>query len=178
MNYEKLMMEALDGTINPADRAALDAYLAQHPDVRLAFQRLQAVDDALRQAPMASPPHNFAQRTLHRIQAAPHLAPRPIKRRYIAAFAVANWALSALAWSFIYTALFSLALSDSSIQPFVIFARGLTTLAGDVIGTAALTARSLITHPAAQVVMALSAGVVMIWLGALVKVLTPRHQLR
>lgn len=178
MNYEKLMMEALDGTIHPADRAALDAYLAQHPDAHLAFQRLQAVDDALRQAPMASLPPDFAQRTLHCIQAAPHLAPRPIKRRYIAALAFANWALSALAWSFIYTALFSLALSDSSIQPFVIFARGLTTLAGDVIGTAALTARSLITHPAAQVAMALSAGVVMIWLGALVKVLTPRHQLR
>jgi anti-sigma factor RsiW len=56
-NVEQWMMDALDGHISACDHAALDAYLAEHPDERVVFERMQRMDHTLRaEPPVQAPP--------------------------------------------------------------------------------------------------------------------------
>ncbi len=70
-DMDALMMDALDGTISPSGWAALQRYLAQHPDEAAAFERMAQVDAALRATPAAMPPAQFAARVMEAVRFMP-----------------------------------------------------------------------------------------------------------
>ena len=72
---DALMMDALDGTISPSDRAALLRYLAQHPDEAAAFARMAQLDAAFRATPAAMPPAPFAGRVMEIVRFTPAAQP-------------------------------------------------------------------------------------------------------
>ncbi len=177
MKVEELMMQALDGTIDAADRARLDAYLAERPTERAAFERMLAVDAALRWAPAVAPPADFAAAVVARARTTSPA--RPIKRRYIVALVVANWTLTTLVWTLIgitLVGLGALLTQHPLFQPIFAFGRGVTTSLMDMLGVLATTARSLTAQPGIQLVMLGAAAIVAIWLSVMVRVLLPLHK--
>jgi anti-sigma factor RsiW len=71
MEYEEgiiaLMMEALDGELSAAGEAELAAHLRARPDLAAEFEKMQAVDQLLRQTPLLTPPAGFVQRTVQHL---------------------------------------------------------------------------------------------------------------
>lgn len=178
MNVEELMMQALDGTIGPTDRARLEAYFAEHPDERAGFERMLAMDAALRGAPLAAPPSGFAQAVVARARHVPLI--RPLKRRYVVTLAVTNCALAALVWAFVGIALTSLLAILSQqplLQPLVAFTRGITIYTADTLNVLTLTVRSFIMQPFVWLMALASTAVVAAWLGIMIKVLVPARRL-
>jgi anti-sigma factor RsiW len=63
----KGMAEALDGELSPDRQAALEDHLARCADCRAEWDRWQAVERLLREAPITPPPAGFAGRVLARL---------------------------------------------------------------------------------------------------------------
>jgi anti-sigma factor RsiW len=61
------MMRALDGELDPAGRTRLEEHLAGCVDCRAEWDRLQALERVLREAPLVPAPAGFAGRTMARI---------------------------------------------------------------------------------------------------------------
>jgi anti-sigma factor RsiW len=61
---EILMMDALDGEITPAERAELNAFLQNHPDLAEEWAMMQTIDTLFWETPALAPEPGFAQRTL------------------------------------------------------------------------------------------------------------------
>jgi anti-sigma factor RsiW len=61
------MMQALDGDLGSVGQAALDDHLAHCDGCQLEWAQLRAVEEMLREAPMARPPAGFGGRVLVRI---------------------------------------------------------------------------------------------------------------
>lgn len=68
-SYLQRMTAALDAPLTPADRAALDAHVAECAACRATLDRLQTVDALLRAAPLTSAPAGFAGRVGARLAA-------------------------------------------------------------------------------------------------------------
>lgn len=62
-----LMMAALDGELNEADRLELEIRLHAHPDLWREWRALQAMDTLFKTTPALSPAVGFTQRTLARL---------------------------------------------------------------------------------------------------------------
>ena len=58
------MMQTLDGEPDPAGQAALEDHLSRCTDCRVEWERLQALEQLLRQDPMVQPPAGFAGRVM------------------------------------------------------------------------------------------------------------------
>ncbi|HFC11747.1 MAG TPA: hypothetical protein ENJ56_02800 [Anaerolineae bacterium] len=83
MNEERaftLMMDALEGVLEPLESAELTTYLSDNPALADEWEMLQTVDHLLRVAPPSPLPPNFAVNTLRNL-------PNPrIRRIFISAF--------------------------------------------------------------------------------------------
>ncbi|BCX05595.1 MAG: hypothetical protein KatS3mg053_3533 [Candidatus Roseilinea sp.] len=178
MNVEELMIQALDGEISAEDRARLDAYLAERPGERAEFERMLAVNAALRNAPIVATPDGFAEAVVARARTAPVI--RPVKRRYIVALIATNWALAFLVWACagaVLIGLITLLAQQPLLQPALAFGRGAVISFTDMLNVLATTARTFITQPAVRLTMLAAVAIVAIWLGVLVKVLAPPRRL-
>lgn len=178
MNVETLMIQALDGEINPEDRAKLDAYLAIRPDERAEFERMLAVNAALRGTPVITPPDGFTEAVVVRVRTVPAI--RPIKRCYLVALVATNWVLAALVWACAGVALIGLVallVQQPLFQPISALWRSAAIFLFDALNILATTARTFTTQPVVRLAMLAAMAIVAIWLGVLVKVLAPQRRM-
>jgi anti-sigma factor RsiW len=177
MNDEELMIQALDGAISTADRARLDAYFATHPDARAVFERMLAVDTAMRETPIATPPADFSQRVMASAQVMPIV--KPLKPRHVAAIVAANSMLIALAWLFGCIAMVAFGafiVQQPIAQPAIAFVRGVNIYVADAYELFAAVARSLVRQPIVWITMLFLVALVAAWLSVLAKVLMPTRR--
>jgi anti-sigma factor RsiW len=177
MDINILMMDALDGTISPADRAALDAYLARHADERATFERMLAVDVALRTAPVASPAAGFSQR----VMASAHAMPiaKPLKGRHVAAIIATNSALMAVVWVLCGIALFAVGMyivQQPAVQPVIIVARSAAIYCTEALRLFTSVVRALVQQPLFWLISLVAVALVAAWLGVITRVLLPARR--
>jgi hypothetical protein len=171
-DYEGLMMDALDGVISPAGRARLDAYLALHPAEREAFERMLAVDTALRDAPLAAPPTEFSQRVMASVHAMPIAT--PLRRSHIAAIIAANSALIALVWLIFGLMLIGagmVLLQLPALQPALAFVRSVGVFFGEFFQLSSSLTRTLSRQPWFWLSAFSALIVITAWFGVMVRVL-------
>ncbi len=179
MNYEDLMMNALDGTLAPSDRAVLNAWFAQHPDERAAFEAMLAVDIALREAePIAPPPTAFTQRVLAQTRVTPIV--RPVNRSQLAVVVAGNSLLMVLSWVVIVAAVIgfgALAAQSPIMQPVFALIRAIATIVTDAFRALGSTTRALSGQPIVWMAIATALIVVIAWLGVVARVFLPQRRL-
>jgi len=177
MNYEDLMMNALDGTITPSERATLNTWFAQHPDERAAFEHMLAVDIALKEAEPIAPPAAFTQRVLAQTRAMPIV--RPIKRSQVAVVVVGNSLLMALSWMVIVAAVIgfgALAAQAPIMQPVFAFVRAIFTLVSDVLRALGSTTRALSGQPIVWIAIVAAMALVVAWFSVVARVFLPQRR--
>lgn len=174
MDIETLMMEALGGTISPADRPRLEAYFAANPDERAVFKGMMDVDTEMRAMPCAEVPHNFSQNVMAVVQTT-RIA-RPFKGRHLAFIVTANSVLIATAWTVgivLVVGLLGLLIPVEAIHPVAVVVRSVFTYVSDIYSVLAAFSRALIAQPIVWVVGAFAGGIVVLWLGVMVNVFRP-----
>jgi anti-sigma factor RsiW len=170
--YDALMMDALDGAISPADRARLDTHLAQHPAEREAFERMLAVDVALRDAPPTPPSTDFSQRVMTAVRAMP--IARPLRRSHIAAIIAANSALIALVWligGLVLVVAGMLLLQLPALQPALAFVRSVVVFFGEFFQLSSSLTRTLSRQPLFWLSAFAALVIITAWFGVMIKVL-------
>lgn len=171
-DYEALMMDALDGAISPADRTRLDAYLAQHPAEREAFERMLAVDATLHAAPLAAPSAGFSQRVMTSVHTMP--IARPLRRGHVAAIIAANSVLIALVWligGLVLIAAGMLLLQSPALQPALAFIRSVAVFFGEFFQLSSSLTRTLSRQPLFWLSALAAMVIITTWFGVMVKVL-------
>ena len=175
-NIDELMMDALDGTIAPANRALLDAHFAQHPEARVAFEQMMRVDVALREAPAIVVPADFSRKVM--VQARVMPIAKPMHTRHIAAIVAANSLLIGAVWLMLAALLVGLGLLASqlpALQPVFALVRAAIAYLRDALGLASAGVRALGTQPIAWLTLLAAIALVMAWVGVLAKVLRPQY---
>lgn len=175
-NFDELMMDALDGTITPANRAMLDAHFAQHPDARSAFAQMLHVDAALRAAPVVHAPADFSHKVMAQARALP--IAKPMQTRHIAAIIAANSLLVGTVWVMLAAVLVGmglLAAQTPALQPVFALARAVGAYVRDALGLAAAGVRAAGTQPIAWVTLLAALALVIAWVSMLAKVLRPQY---
>jgi anti-sigma factor RsiW len=173
-DYEVLMMDALDGTITPAARAQLDAYLDQHPDARAMFDAMLMVDTTLKTAPAIPAPPTLTQsimRNTRTIKIA-----RPIKSQDVAVISGVNALITMLVWAagfYVVGAAYS-AFAPAGVKQIV---GALARFAASMLDIFARAAQTLLMQPITWAALALSAIVVLSWLGVLSRLMRPARRL-
>jgi anti-sigma factor RsiW len=179
-DMDAVMMDAIDGTLGPADRARLDAHLARHPEHRVMFDRLLRTDLALRKTPPAPLPIGFGDRVL--ASARGTRIARPITRAQLAAFIVANSVLMMLAWlisGVVFAALALFVLQQPVIQPALVFVRSAAVYMAELMGLFSSLVRTATNQPAFWVGAFATAALVAVWFGLMARILRPaRHYAR
>ena len=172
LDYEVLMMEALDGTISPSDDARLRAYLDAHPEARAMFDAMRDVDAAFEAAPPATPGPAFAQ---HVMAATRGIAmAKPLHGRHIAFIVGTNAVFVALGWALIFSACAALAMSfapSGVLQVFGALGRG----AFGVLGTLARAGRIVFEQPVTWAALLLCAAVLAAWSSVMMRIFRPRR---
>lgn len=174
LDYEVLMMEALDGTISPPDRARLDAYLAAHPETRAMFDAMQGVDTALREAPAVVPSAAFTQNVMTATRSM--AVARPLKGSTIAFLVGTNALLVMAGWALLTAAAAGIMyyFAPSSVFELIgVFARS----ALGVLGTFGRAGRVLFAQPAVWVILLASVTIVAVWLRVITRLLHPARSL-
>lgn len=175
-NIDELMMDVLDGTITPANRALLDAHFAQHPEARVMFEQMMHVDAALREAPAIAVPADFSRKVMAQTHAMP--IAKPMRGSHIAAIVAANSVLVGAVWLMMAALLIGLGLFASqlpALQPVFALIRAAIAYLRDALGLASAGARALGTQPIAWVTLLAAIALVMAWVGVLAKVLRPQY---
>lgn len=170
LDYEVLMMEALDGTISPSDRARLDAHLTAHPETRAMFDAMQGVDAALREAPAIAPAAAFTRSVMTATRSM--TVARPMKGSTIAFLVGTNALLVMAGWALLTAAAAAIMyyIAPSSVFELVgVFARS----AVGVLGTLGRAGRVLFAQPAVWAILIASAAIVAIWLRVVTRLLHP-----
>ncbi len=178
MNYEDLMINALDGTITPSERATLNTWLAQHPDERAGFENMLAVDIALKEAEPIAPSAAFTQRVLAQTRVTPIV--RPIRRSQVAVVVAGNSLLMALSWVVIAAAVIgfgALAAQAPIMQPVFAFARAIITLITDAFRAIGSTTRALSGQPIVWIAIVAAMALVVTWFSVVARVLFPQRKL-
>ena len=175
-NIDELMMDALDGVITPANRAMLDAHLAQNPAARAAFEQMMRVEIALRETPVASAPADFS----HKVMAQARTLPihKPMRSSHIAAIIAANSVLVGAVWVMLAALLIGLGLlaaQTPALQPVFALVRAIGTYMRDALGLAAAATRAWSTQPIAWVTLLAAFALVAAWIGVMAKVLRPQY---
>jgi anti-sigma factor RsiW len=174
LDNEVLMMEALDGTISPSDRARLEAYLTAHPETRAMFDAMHGVDVALREAPAVAPGAAFTQKVMSATRSM--TVARPMKGATIALLVGTNALLVMAGWALLTAAVAGIMyyVAPSSVFELVgVFAR---STAG-VLGTLGRAGRVLFAQPAVWAILFASVVIVAIWLRVVTRLLHPAHGL-
>lgn len=176
-DMDVLMLEALDGTIAPSDRARLDAHLAAHPEARAMFERTLRMDLALRKTPLPPMPLDFSQRVLDAARVT--RIRQPITRRHLAAFIVTNSVLMILAWLIsgaVFLGLVVLVLQQPIVQPTVVLVHSAAVYAAALMGLFSSLVRAVTSQPAFWVGMMAMGALVAAWFGLLFRVLRPARE--
>lgn len=175
-NIDELMMDALDGTITPANRALLDAHLAQHADARVTFEHMLRIDAALREAPAISPPADFSRKVMAQARVMP--IAKPMRNSQIVAIIAANSLLVGVMWLMLAALLVGLALLAAqlpALQPVFALAHAVAAYVRDALELATAGARALGSQPVAWVTALAALSLVAAWVGVLAKVLWPQY---
>ncbi len=174
LDYEVLMMEALDGTITSSDRARLESYLDAHPDARAMFDSMQQVEAALTTAAPIAPRQAFAQTV---ITATRGIAmARPLHGRHIALIVGTNALFVALGWALIISACAALAMSLApSGLLHVLSALGRGALG--VLGTVARAGRIVFEQPIAWAAMLGCVSILALWSSVMLRLFRPTQRL-
>jgi anti-sigma factor RsiW len=173
-DYEVLMMDALDGTITPAARAQLDAYLDQHPDARAMFDAMRTVDMTLRTAPAIPAPPALTQSIMRNTRGVK--IARPLKSQDVAVISGVNALITILIWVagfYIVSSAYS-AYAPAGVKQIV---GALAQFAASMLDVFARAAQTLLMQPITWVAMALSAIVVLSWVGVLSRLMRPARRL-
>ncbi len=176
---EDLMIDALDGTLAPADRARLETYFASHPDERIAFEQMLAMDTWLKEAEPVQPPApaQFTQRVM--AQARITQIARPVQRKQVAVIVVGNSLLIGLSWIVILAAIVGLgmlAAQSPILQPVLALGRAMATNVSDALRALGAAMRILISQPIAWALFLGSMVLVVTWLGVLARAFVPQRQ--
>lgn len=175
-NIDELMMDALDGVITPANRAVLEAHLAQNPDARMAFAQMMRVDVALRDTPAVSAPADFSHNVMAQARSMP--IAKPMRGSHIAAIIAANSVLVGVMWLMLVALLLGmgmLAAQTPALQPVFALMRAIATYVREAIELAGAATRAWGTQPVAWVTVLAAFALVAAWAGVLAKVLRPQY---
>jgi anti-sigma factor RsiW len=176
-HIDELMMDSLDGVITPADRAVLDAHLAQNPDAQLAFEQMMRVDMALRETPAVSAPADFTHKVMTQARAMP--IAKPLSGSHIAAIIAANSVLVGSVWIMMAALLLGLGLFASqlpALQPVFALVRAVSTYMRDALGLVSAATRAWGAQPIAWITVLAAFALVATWIGVMAKVLRPAQQ--
>ena len=190
-HIETLMIEALDGTIGPADQARLDAYLVTHPEERTQFEQLLQFDGAFERAvqvPHSLVPVHFAGNIMTQIRTMPAHAMNPfqpaMKAGVITELSGRQIALIILLCSTMMVALLALgggalAFGSSYLQPQPVgtLLREIGLVAHDVFGVAIALLRGVLTLPLTWVVLAIGGLSVAMWMRVVAGAWLPKTEL-
>lgn len=178
-NYDDLMISALDGTITPPDRAMLNAYFAQRPGERAAFEQMLAVDLVLKEAePVASPPADFAQRVMAQTRVTPII--QPMRHKQVAVVVVGNSLLVVASWVMAFALLVGLVMligHSPVVQPALALGRAAVTGLSDVLHVVGSVARAMTGLPLAWVILVAAFGMVAAWFAVIARVWLPQRRL-
>jgi anti-sigma factor RsiW len=175
-NINELMMDALDGTITPANRTLLDAHLAQHPDARIAFEHMMRIEAALRETPAVAAPAGFTGNVMAQARALP--IAQPMHKTQIAAIIAANSVLVGVVWAMMAALLVGLgvlAAQTPALQPVFAFIRGIATFTREGFELFATATRAWSAQPLAWVTLLAALALVGAWVTVMAKVLRPQY---
>lgn len=188
-HVDQWMMDALDGHISTRDRAALEAYLTEHPAERTAFKRMLRVDHALSAEPLSPAPKTLKLNVMAALPRATNAqqpaSARPIRLWLTAPQAVFIAVLAAMlvvAIGLGTVAFVSVASPTMTLSPSVPPATAaIVNSAGDaartvIHATAALT-RVIFSQPITWVVIVVSIWVAFLWARVVVMLLLPTLRL-
>lgn len=174
LDYEVLMMEALDGTITPSDRARLDSYLDAHPDARAMFDAMRQVEIALTTAAPIAPPQAFVQSVMTATRGI--AMARPLHGRHIALIVGTNALFVALGWVLIISACTALAMSLApSGVLHVLSALGRGALGA--LGTVARAGRIVFEQPVTWLAMLACVSILALWSSVMLRLFRPAQQM-
>lgn len=177
-SYEELMMNALDDTITPSDRALLNTYLAQRPDERAAFEHMLAVDLELKAVEPVAPPTHFAQNVMAQARVTPIF--RPLPRKQLAAVVAGNSLIALYVWLmciglFIGAGILIAQLPEA--QLLIGFLRAIFINITDAARALGSVTRAVIEQPIAWVVLFVAAATVAAWVTLVARVYLPQRRL-
>jgi anti-sigma factor RsiW len=175
-NIDELMMDALDGTITPANRAVLDAHLAQNPEACIAFEQMMRVDVALRKAQAVNMPVDFSNKVMAQARAMP--IAKPMRTSHIAAIIAANSVLVGAVWVIMAALLIGLgmlAAQTPALQPVFALIRAIGAYVREAIEMGGAATRAWGTQPIAWITLLAALALVGTWVGVMAKVLRPQY---
>ena len=188
-NVDQWMMDALDGHISARDRAALEAYLTEHPAERVAFKRMLRVDHALSAEPLSPAPKTLKLNVMAALPrattASRPTSPRPMRPWLTAPQAVFIAVVAAMlvvviglgTVAFVSVASPTIALSPS-VPPAT---AAIVNTAGDaartVVHATVALARVIFLQPITWVVIVVSMWVAFLWARLVVMLLLPTLKL-
>lgn len=174
LDHELLMMEALDGTITPANQAQLDAYLNTHPEARMLFDAMVDVDNTLVATPVVVPAAHFAHQVMHTV--AQTKIARPLKAQHVALIVGTNTIAVFVFW-LVAAAVVGGLIANLAPGSMVEAARAVGSVLYGVFSALGKIGRVVLSQPITWVVMMLCLTIVVAWFGMLAKLMSPRRQL-
>ena len=178
-NYDELMMNAVDGTLLPSDKAVLEVYFIKYPDQRAAFEQVLAVDHMLKEAePVAPPPTYFAERVMAQTRVTPIV--KPIKRKTVAVLIAGNSLLLVCTWLMLLSFIGGVVWLGAQLpvmQPVLAFGRAITLSFEDVLRAIGSVTRAVFGQPLVWLFLAVAMCIVTAWFAVLARVFLPQHKL-
>ncbi|HEY3341656.1 MAG TPA: hypothetical protein VGK81_06545 [Anaerolineae bacterium] len=184
-NIDRWMMDALDGHLSARDRAALAAYLTEHPAERIAFERMQRVDRILSSEPSIPAPQTLKLNVMAalprpsvRVQPAaipsPRLrlsAPQAVFIAMVAAMLVVVIGLGTLAFISLDSPMLTLSTAVPPATAAIADAMG--NVAETVLHAGVALARVIFVQPITWIVIAVCMAVAFLWARLVVLLLLP-----
>jgi anti-sigma factor RsiW len=174
MDYEVLMMEALDGTISTTDRAKLEAYLDANTEQRAMFESMLSMESAMNTMLIARPPAYLTAKIMASARAT-NLA-KPLNPKHIALIVSTNALLVALSWIVLAIGLVVLAYNfvpTDSVSVLSAFVRSIAQAAQVVLNVASKFSRTLFASPVGWVLLATLLGIMTMWMGVMARLYRP-----
>ena len=178
IDYDRLMMDALDNRLSESERPQLDEYFRRYPEEMVVFDRMRGVDNALRCDPLDKAPVQFHAEVMAAIAQAPStlLTLKPTQIIFIAGVAglfltVAGGTLLAIILSL--TPAFQLAVEGG----FIAIARAGLDIAVSMLSALLTVTRVVFSQPFPWIVMLGMVAIVALWLRVMVAVYIPRSTL-
>lgn len=197
LEMEALMIEALDGTLSPADQARLNAYWAAHPEARAQFDQLAQFDQAFESAgqmPKRMVPAQLTNNVMAQIQTLPAFASQPARQpaRSMALSSSGPGVITDLSGKQIALIILmcsaamavalglgggALAFGSSFWQPAGALLREISIVARDVFNIVVALLRGIFMLPLTWVVLAVGGVAITMWMRLVAGAWLPKPQL-
>jgi hypothetical protein len=178
MDYEVLMMEALDGTIGVTDRAKLETYLEANAEQKAMFESMLHVESAMNTMLIARPPAYLTSKIMASARAT-KLA-KPLNAKHIALIVSTNALIVVLSWIVLAIGLAVLAYNfvpTDSVSVLGTFVRSIAQAAQVVLNVASKFSRALFASPVGWVLLASLMGIMTMWMGVMARLFRPATKL-